>query len=158
RTCRHAPYRACWASPCRTEWMKTRAGCSRCPYPSRRACPLKSAELSSSNQSADALAANGGDKRARTVDVENDQRQMVLAAQRDRGLIDHLQILEHDVSKGDLLVELRRRITLRIGRVHTVDARRLDDDARLHLNGAEHRRGVRRKVWIPGAGGKNDDA
>ena len=74
------------------------------------------------------------------------------------GLVDHLELFHDHVAEADLLVELRVRILLRIGRVDAVDARGLDDDVGLDLDGAQHRSGVGREVRIARAGGEDDDA
>src|SRR6185437_14295722 len=110
----------------------------------------------SSNEGADAFAADRRDDRTRTVNVENDQRQGVFAAERDRGLVDDLELFHDHVPESDFVVELGGRILFRVGGIDALDARRLDDDVRLDLNGPQYRRGVGGEVWIAGAGGEDD--
>src|SRR6516162_3933997 len=101
--------------------MRIRASRARCPCPCRCGRPSAFVGLCSSNQGADPLAADRRDDRAWTVDVEYDQRKRVLAAERDRRLVDHLELLHDHIAEADLVVELRLRVTLGIRRVDALD-------------------------------------
>jgi hypothetical protein len=74
-----------------------------------------------------ALSAYGARNGSRCVDVQNYDWKLVLSAQSDRCLIHHAKLLEHDVAIADLIEERCVRIQLRICRIYSVDARRLDD-------------------------------
>ena len=70
-----------------------------------------------------------------------------------------LSSFHDDVAEADLVVQTwRSDRVFGIGRVDAFDARRLDDDVRFDLNGAQHRGRVGGKVRIARAGGKDDGA
>src|SRR4029079_12284053 len=94
---------------------RTRASRRRCPCPSTCGSPSGSVGLCSSNECADALALHGGGDGARAVNVQNDQRERVLLAERHGVLVHHLELLQHHVTIADLLVERGRRILLGVG-------------------------------------------
>src|ERR1044071_3873291 len=94
--------------------------------------------MRSADESADRLAPHGAEHGTGLVDVEHDQRQRVLLAQRDRRLVHDAQLVQDDVAVADRGIERRRGVLLRVGRVDPVDARRLHDDVRLDLDGPQH--------------------
>ena len=92
------------------------------------------------------------------VEVEHDERQIVLAAHDDRRRVHDAQVV------GEHLIERQRRIANglrildRIRRIHAVDLRRLDQDVGADLDGAQAGRRVGREERIAGAGREDRDA
>src|SRR5664279_6076038 len=75
-------------------------------------------------------------ERARLEDAEYADRQLLVAAERKRGRIDHLAVLDDRLVEADPRVACRVRILLRVGAVDTVDLGRLQHDLGADL-GAE---------------------
>ena len=95
---------------------------------------------------------------ARRLEVEDENRQLVVHAERDRRGVHHLQALLQDLQVRDLLVAGRLRVLHRIGGVDAVDLGGLEDDLRLHFHGAQRRGGVGGEVGIAGARREHHDA
>src|SRR5919106_1540232 len=98
---RRAPCRGGSAMPCRSEWIRTPGASSRAPSPSTCASLSGFAVWCSLDESADALAGDRVRDGAVLVDVEHDEGQLVLRAERDRGLIHHAQLLQHHIPVAD---------------------------------------------------------
>src|SRR5581483_1295397 len=74
---------------------------------------------------------------SRTVQVEDDDGQVVLAAKRDGGRVHHLESALEEVEIADLVEHLGVFDQDRIGVVNAVNLGRLHDDVGLDLHGAE---------------------
>ena len=70
------------------------------------------------------------------ADVEHDDRNIVIAAEGDRGGIHDLEVVAQHRVEADLVVALGGRDLLRIGGVDAVDARSLEQGDAAHLGGA----------------------
>src|SRR5437763_15594289 len=92
------------ATPCRSESRKTLVSRCRSLCPCATECLSESAGLCSSDDRAHAVAANRARDGAGTVNVEDDQRQMVFLAERDRRLIHDAQLGQHHISVDDIVV------------------------------------------------------
>src|SRR5687767_5090340 len=115
RRLRHARCRAGLATPFHSGWIRIPAASSRAPSPSRCACLSESEVWCSLDESADALARDRARDGAVLVDVEDDERKLVLRAERDRGLIHHPELLQHHVAIADRFIKARGRLSLGIG-------------------------------------------
>ena len=104
------------------------------------------------------LAHDGAAQVAGRPQVEDDDGEAIVHAQRDRRGVHHPQSLVDDFEIGNPVEPRGALVDHRVGRVDAVDLRALQDDVGLHLHGAERRRGIGREVWVARAGGKNDDA
>src|SRR5687768_15029677 len=118
---RHAPCPTGWARPSRCGWTRIPCGSFPAPCPWRRESLSGSVVWCSLDESADALARDRVRDGAVLVDVEHDERKLVLRTERDRGLIHHAQVLQHDVAVANRVVESRRRIRFGIGRVDAIN-------------------------------------
>src|SRR4051812_9739915 len=88
-------------------------------------------------------------------DVEDVDRQLLVAAQRERGGIHHLEVLVDRLVEADLGVALRVRVALGVVGVHPVHLGALQHDLGAHLAGAQRRWGVRGEERVAGAGGED---
>src|SRR5688500_12358152 len=89
-------------------------------------------------------------------DAEDIDRQLLVAAQGERGGVHHLEVLVDGLVEADARVALRARIVLGVGGVHPVDLGRLDHDLGAHLAAAQRGCRVGGEKGIAGAGGEND--
>ena len=96
-------------------------------------------------------------ERAGLEDAEHLDRQLLVAAQRERGRVHHLQVLDDRLVEADLGVARRARVLLRVGGVDAVDLGRLQHDLRADLGAAQRGRGVGGEERVAGAGGEDDD-
>ena len=94
-------------------------------------------------------------KDAGLVDVEHDDRDLVLARQRDRRGVHHLQVLLQHVHVGERVVALGGLVLARIGRIDAVDLGALQHRIEAHLGGAQGGGGVGGEERIAGAGGED---
>src|SRR5262245_62819698 len=86
------------------------------------------------NQSALVLAEHHAPQRAGLEDAEHGDRQLLVAAQRERGGVHHLQVTRDRLVEADPGVALGARVALRVGGVDAVHLGRLDHDLRAHLD------------------------
>src|SRR5690606_28800286 len=87
---------------------------------------------------------------ARLPQVEYDNRQLVVHAERDGGCIHHLQLALEHLQIRDVRVFRGVRVEHRIGGIDPVHLRAFEDDLGLDLHGAERGRRVGGEVRIPG--------
>src|ERR1017187_1219430 len=111
------------------------------------------------NHGADGFAHGYSHYIAGGVQIENDNRQLVVPAHGDGGRVHHAQALGEHLEVGDLgvpdgLVGELQRIAI----VDAIDARSLDDHVGLDLERAQGGGGVGGKVRVGGASGENGDA
>ena len=99
-----------------------------------------------------------GADRAGLVHREDDDRDAVVAREREGGGVHHLQVLGDRLVVGEALVARRARVFLRVGGVDAVDLRRLHHRVAGELGGAQRRAGVGGEERIAGAAGQHDDA
>ncbi len=109
------------------------------------------------DQRADRLAADHALDVAARVQVEDDDGQLVVAAQRDRGRVHDLEVLLQHLEVGDAVEAPRVGVLDRILVVDAVDLGGLEQHLGVDLHRAQRRRGVGREVGIAGAGGEDDD-
>src|SRR5437868_6801304 len=79
------------------------------------------------------LAHHDALQRAVLEDREYIDGELLIAAQRERRRIHHLEVLHERLVEGDLVVARRGLVLHRIGGVHAVYLRRLEDDVGLDL-------------------------
>src|SRR5207253_5912384 len=84
--------------------------------------------------------------------VEDDDRDLVLAAERDRGVVHYAKIFVDQVKIVETTEPLGLRVILRIGVIDTVHLRRLQYHLRLDLDCAQGGRRVGAEVGIAAAG------
>src|SRR5688572_20744062 len=94
------------------------------------------------NQSSLVLAQHHAPQRAGLEDAEDGDRQLLVAAQRERGGVHHLQIARDGLVEADLRVALGARIALRVGGIDAIHLRSLEHDLRPHLAAAQRGRGI----------------
>src|SRR5512140_84430 len=99
-------------------------------------------------QRSDGLARDHARQVSARADVEHDDGQFVLHAQRDGRRIHDLEALVQNVEIRDRLVTRRVAVALRVLVVHAVDARALEDDLRADLDRAQRGRGIGGEVRI----------
>ena len=92
------------------------------------------------------------------VEIEHDDREVVVTAQGHRRDVHHPQITPDDLVIGDIRDEFGRRIAGGVRAVDTFDLGGLDDHIRIHLDRPQNRRGVRGEIGIPGTPGEDDDS
>src|SRR5208283_6238668 len=110
------------------------------------------------NHGADGFAHGYSHYIAGCIQIENDNRQLVVPAHGDSGRVHHAQALGQHLEVGDLgepdgLGELQR-----VAVIDAVDAGGLDDHVGLDLERPQGGGGVGGKVRIGCAGGENGDA
>src|SRR4026207_2321752 len=88
-------------------------------------------------------------------DIEHVDRQLLVAAQRERGGVHDLQVLVVRLVEAELRVAWRARGALGVGGVDAVDLGALEHDLGAHLAAAQRRRGVGGEEGIAGAGGEH---
>src|ERR1043165_4396628 len=88
-------------------------------------------------------------------DVEHVDRQLLVAAQRERGGVHDLEVLVDRLVEADLRVALRARVALRVVGVHPVHLGSLEHDLGAHLAAAQRCRRVGGEEGIAGAGGED---
>src|SRR3954466_4544389 len=91
------------------------------------------------NQRAFVLAEDHPAQGAGLEDAEHVDRQLLVAAQRQRGGVHDLKVSHDRLVEADARETLRARIALRVGRVNAVHLGRLDDDLGAHLAAAQRR-------------------
>src|SRR5688500_6227931 len=121
----------------------------------RSAITMATSPPSYVNQSSFVLAQDHAAQRAGLEDAEHRDRQLLVAAQRQRRRIHHPQVARDRLVEADLRIALGARVALRIGGIHTVDLGRLDHDFRAHLAAAQRGGGVGGKERVAGAGGED---
>src|SRR6478672_10178920 len=87
------------------------------------------------------LAFDDALERAGLEDGKHPDRQLLVAAEGERGGVEHLQVLDDRLVEADPLVAYRARVLVRVGVVDAVDLGRLEDDLRPDLGPAQRRRG-----------------
>ncbi len=92
------------------------------------------------------------------ADREHDDRDAVVAHQRDGRGVHDLQVARQHFVIGEPLVAGGGGVLLRIGGVDAVDLRALEQRVAAHLGGAQRGGGVGGEERIAGAGGENHDA
>src|SRR5687767_228725 len=107
------------------------------------------------NQSSLVLAQHHPAQRARLEDAEHRDRQLLVAAQGERGRVHHAQVARDRLVEAYLGVTLGARVALRIRGVHAVDLRALEHDLRAHLAAAQRGCGVGGEERVSRAGGEN---
>src|SRR5213075_2854011 len=80
------------------------------------------------NQRALVLTEDHAAQRVLLEDAEHIDRQFLVAAQRERGGVHHLQVAHDRLVEADARITLRSRILVRIGGVDPIDLGRLDHD------------------------------
>ncbi len=90
--------------------------------------------------------------------IEDDDRQIVVHAQRDCRCVHHFQLPLQHLLVGDAIETSRRRILHRIGRIDTVNFGGLENYVGLDFQRAQRGGRVSCEVRIAGAGGEDDDA
>src|SRR6476620_8925035 len=88
-------------------------------------------------------------------DVEHVDRELLVAAQRERGGVHDLEVLVDRLVEADLRVALRARVALGVGGVDAVDLGALKHDLGAHLAAAQRGRGIGGEERIAGAGGED---
>src|SRR5580765_468184 len=88
-------------------------------------------------------------------DIEDVDRQLLVAAQRKRGGVHDLEVLVDRLVEADLRVALRARVALGVVGVHPVHLGALEHDLGAHLAAAQRRRGVGGEERVAGAGGED---
>ena len=101
---------------------------------------------------AERLALDDPHEVARVVQVEHDERQIVLATHHDRGRVHHAELLGEHLIERQSAVADRARILHRIRRVDAVDFRRLDQHVGADLDRAQARGRVGGEERVAGAG------
>src|SRR3989440_1611308 len=109
------------------------------------------------NQSALVLSADHPAQRVALENAEHVDRQFLVAAQRQRGGIHHLEVARDRLVEADPAVALRARVALRVGGVDAVDLGALEHDLGPDLAAAQRRRGVGGEERIAGARGEHHD-
>jgi hypothetical protein len=94
---------------------------------------------------------------ARLANVEHDDRNIVVAAQRHSGGVHDLEVVAQDLAEGQGVVTGRASDLLGVGVIDAVDARPLEQRIAAHFGGAQRRCRVGREVRIPGPGREEDD-
>src|SRR5712672_3188952 len=92
------------------------------------------------------------------VHVEHNDGHAVVHAQRDGGGVHHFQALMQHVSISNFLKKFGVGDLLGIGIVNSIHAGGLQNHVGLHFHGAQGGGGVRGKIRIASAGGKNHNA
>ena len=82
-------------------------------------------------------------QRPLAVDVEDLDRELLFAAEREGRRVHHLEVAVKRLVEGDFVEHRRRGIELRVGRVDAVDLRRLEDQLGADFRTAERRGRVR---------------
>src|SRR5262245_38018067 len=100
------------------------------------------ADTSRRDERADGLADDGAPDVPRRPQVEDDDRQAIVHAERDRGRVHHLQALLEDLQVRDAIESRRSRLDHRIRVVNAVDLCRLENDVRLDFHRAQRGGGV----------------
>ena len=95
---------------------------------------------------------------ARLADVEDDDRDVVVAAQSDGGGVHDLEVVGEHPVEADLLVAAGARDLLGIGGIDAVDAGALEQGIAAHFGGAQSGAGIGGEIGAAGAGGEDDDA
>src|SRR5450759_2158169 len=90
-------------------------------------------------------------------DAEHIDRQLLIATQRQRRRVHHLQVLVDRVVEAEPCIAPRLRIGLWIGAVHSVHFGGLQHNITAHLGAAQRRRRVGGEKRVAGTSGKNDD-
>ena len=91
------------------------------------------------------------------VQVEDDDRQVVLHAQRDGRAVHHLELVAQQVGVFEPVVSPSARDRHRVRIVDPVDLGRLEQHVGADLDRAQGRGGVGREVRVAGAGDEDDD-
>ena len=92
------------------------------------------------------------------ADVEHDDRNIVVAAERDGGGVHDLQIVAQNLVEAHRLIALGVGDLLRVRGVDAVDAGALEQGVAAHFGGTKRGRGIGGEVGIAGSGGEQDDA
>src|SRR5690349_1855738 len=108
--------------------------------------------------SSNALTLYGARNGSRCVDVQYDNRKLVLPAHCDGRLVHHAKLLQQNFAVADRIEECCCRILFWISRIYSVHAGRLDDHLRLCLDCAERSGCVGGEVRISGPARENADA
>ncbi len=85
---------------------------------------------------------------ARPMQIENNDRKLIVHAQRNRGRIHHLEATLEHLEVRELLEALRSGMSLGVGIVHAVNLGRLENDFGANFHRSESRCGVGSKVRI----------
>src|SRR6266850_3501141 len=109
------------------------------------------------NQGALVLAEHHPAQRVLLEDAEDVDRQLLIAAQRERGGVHHLQVLHDRLVEADARIALGARVALRVRGVDAVDLGRLDHDLGAHLAATQRRRGIGGEERISRPGGEDHD-
>src|SRR5262249_36635919 len=115
------------------------------------------ATSSIANSGADAAAVEHVSEAAAFADGKHDDRNGVVAHERNGGGVHHLQIARQHLVVGQRVVARGFGILLGIGGVDAVDAGALEERIGIHLGGAQGGGGVSGEKRIAGAGGEDDD-
>src|SRR6476620_5953163 len=125
-------------------WMLLSIFCSVCFFRSAITNAIAASRFGQSyvNQRALVLAENHAAQRVFLEDAEYIDRQLLVAAQRERGGVHHLQVARNGLVEADLRIALRGRVALRVSCIDAVDLRALQHDLRAHLAAAQRGGGV----------------
>ena len=85
------------------------------------------------------LALHHALERAGLEDAEDADRKLLVAAERERGRVEHLQVLDDGFIEADPRVARRAAVLVRIGAVDAIDLGRLEDDLGTDLGAAQRR-------------------
>src|SRR4029079_17493429 len=120
-------------------------------------CMTSSLWSSNMDQRAFVLSEDYALQRALAEDAEHVDRQLLVAAERERGGVHHLQVARDRFVEGQLRVALGRRIFLGVRGVDAVDLGGLDDDFGADLAAAQRGGGIGCEERVSGARGKDHD-
>ena len=103
------------------------------------------------------FAAHHGRERAGRMDVEDDDRQSVLARHADRRRIHDGEVAGENVVVGQLVVAIGIRGFARIGGVDAIDLGALEQRVAVHLRRPQRGRGIGGEERVSGAGREDHD-
>src|SRR5487761_737712 len=110
-----------------------------------------------SDQCADLLAEDHALDVARNEQVEHEDRNVIVHAERDGGIVHHLDAPVEHLEVVEVVELEGIGIELGVGCVHAVDLGRLENHVGLDLDSAQRRGGVGGEVRVAGAGGQDHD-
>src|SRR6267378_7137143 len=109
------------------------------------------------NQGALVLAEHHPAQRVLLEDAEDDDRQLLVPAERQRRGVHDLEVAHDRLVEADAGKALGARVLVRVGGVDAVDLGGLDHDLRAHLAAAQRRRRVGGEKRVARPGGEDDD-
>src|SRR5258706_12292257 len=107
------------------------------------------------NQRALILAEDDAPQGILAEDVEHRDRQLLVAAQRQRRGVHHLELARDGLVEAEAGIARRARVVPRVGGIDAVHLGRLDHDLGPHFRAAQRRRSIGGEEGIAGAGGED---